>query len=296
MIYNSRMICQIRSDCLITYAQNCYGSQLTEDKKRLMLQRMLEASKLKYSGKLKEGTKKRMSKAIDLLIQISKKQKGWNQVTQKYSNHRLSFITLTIPPVELLTAETGYQKLLKHFLQWLRRTIKVKTYIWKAEFQKNKQLHYHITTPAWIHFQLIKDKWNNLLWKSSLTSEYFKKYGHHNPNSTDIREVKNIENLSSYLKKEYCKTIQNQPTSGKIWDCSLNLKDNKYFTLELDYQLINKIMADVSSGIFTKIELDQCNIYKAANKKYIQGVLTLGQIQQYENYLNSIKNYKRIND
>jgi hypothetical protein len=287
------MICQVRTDCLITYAQNCYGPQLSPLQRQMMIERIKEAAKTRYSGILTMGAKKRMCRAIDILIQISKPIVGINEVTSKKQKHTLSFITLTIPPSELLTAESGYKKLLSHFIQWLRRTKKVKTYVWKAEFQKNGQLHYHITTPAWIHYQEIKDKWNNLMKASGLLDDYFKNKGHYGANSTDIHEVRNIKNLGGYLKKEFAKSVQNQQTKGKLWDCSVNLKDNKFFDVEYEINLLRKIDAMVQDGTMEKISLDQCNIYKSKQKSKIQEPLSLKQIQDYENYIKHILAYSR---
>lgn len=291
---DSRMLCQVRTDCLITYNSTEYRMALSTVQKHKMMLAMKEAKKTQYGGNLTVGAKKRLTRAIDLLIQISTKKYGYNQVTKKYHSHNLSFITLTIPGDVLLTAEKGYDSLLKHFLQWLRRTKKINTYVWKAEFQKRGQLHYHITTPTWIHYQEIKDKWNSLLRSSGLLENYFKEKKHYNPNSTDIHEVKSISNLAGYLKKEFCKSIQNKQTNGKLWDCSLNLKDNKYFKMELDYKLLIKLHDDVKKGRYEKIELEQCNIYKPIEKNTTQQVLTLKQIQDYKTYIEHIKNYIRI--
>jgi hypothetical protein len=258
-----------------------------------MKEAIQEAKKTQYSGLFSDGAKKRISRAIDLLIQTTKPKYGYNQVTQRNQKHTLSFITLTIPPIELLTAKQGYKKLLSHFLQWLRRTKKVTTYVWKAEFQKNKQLHYHITTPAWIHYQDIKDKWNNLLRSSGLLDDYFKSKGHYGANSTDIHEVRNINNLAGYLKKEFTKQIQNQQTDGKLWDCSANLKDNKYFSVEYNLELLTYLRKMKELGLCEEIELEQCSILKPTGKKQLESFLSLQQLNQYDNYIKHILTYSR---
>jgi hypothetical protein len=289
----TRMLIQVRTDCLITYNSTEYRMSLSPIQLKKMKEAAAAARLTKYSGLFTQGARKRIGRAIDLLVQIAVPKYGVNEVTKKRQKHMLSFITLTIPPIELLTAERGYNKLLSHFLQWLRRTKKVNTYVWKAEFQKNKQLHYHITTPSWIHYQEIKDKWNNLLRASGLLDDYYKNKGHYGANSTDVHEVKNINNLAGYLKKEFCKEVQNMQSTGKLWDCSLNLKDNKYFTMELTSVLLKKLDQDIELGKIQRIELDQCNIYKAVRKNKIQEVLDLEQIQKYMEYIAHVTNYSR---
>lgn len=252
--------------------------------------RMKDIQRTAYSGEFTENSKKRLSRCIDILLQISKVRYGINEITGRRQRHQLSFITLSIQDNIKITAQEGYELLLKHFLQWIRRTKKVNTYIWKAEFQTNGQLHYHITTPAWIHYQEIKDKWNNLLEKSGLHIKYFTEHGHYNANSTDIHTVKKARDIDGYLKKEYYKSIQNQKTTGKIWDASDNLKSHKYFTVEYDLDLYNLQDKMIEKGLCTVIELEQCKVIKPTGKVSIENFLNLMQIYDYDVYKDNVRN------
>ena len=166
------------------------------------------------------------------MCQSIKIRKIYNPVTQTIHPHRLSFITLTVSQKENLTARQVYKSCFEKFLRWLRQSQQVTTYVWKCEQQTRGQIHYHITTPSFIHYQYIRDKWNNLQRAAGYLTQYEKEHGHSNPNSTDIKEVKKIRNLSNYMIKEFCKSIQNPNTEGKIWDCSLNLKKYKYYSVK----------------------------------------------------------------
>jgi hypothetical protein len=248
--------------------------------------------KKQYSGLLTAGTKKRLAKAIDLMVQSIKPQRIYSPVAMREITHRLSFITLTVSSQKNITAKEAYHKAFKHFIQWLRRTQKVTTYVWKAETQKRGQIHYHITTPSYIHYQEIKDKWNNLQRHAGWLKEYHAKKGHYNPNSTDIHEVRKVKDLSSYMIKEFCKTIQNKQTEGKIWDCSLNLKKHKYFRYQefredtlLISDLIDKGKADV-------IQLENCIVVKLKNCSPTEA-MNLAQIHSYDEFLKSIRNYRQ---
>ena len=148
----------------------------------------------------------------------------------------LSFITLTVSdPQKKLSGKEAYQKLLSHFLAWMRRTKKINTYIWKAELQQNGQIHYHITTPAFINYQEICDKWNNLQRQAGLLNKYASEKGHYDANSTDIHSVRDVKDLSAYLIKYIAKQSQNQESlGGKVWDCSENLSRAKYHSLPFE--------------------------------------------------------------
>jgi hypothetical protein len=196
---------------------------------------MLIQREKKYSGNMSAGAKKRLTKAITLLVQCSKKRWIYNEVCKKMVLHQLAFITLTVSdPQQKLSGKEAYSKLLSHFLAWLRRTKKVNTYIWKAELQQNGQIHYHITTPAFINYQEIRDKWNNLQRKAGLLDKYAKEHKHFDANSTDVHAVHNINDMAAYLIKYIAKSEQNkEQLGGKVWDCTDNLSKAKYYSLPL---------------------------------------------------------------
>lgn len=181
-----------------------------------------------YSGKVTSGTQKRIRKAVDMLLQLSPPRLIQNEVTERFEMHTLSFITLTIPGNERhIEAREGNSNLLAPWLLRMKRKANLKTYIWKAEFQKNGQLHYHITTPSWIHYQLIKDEWNALLSKNKLLENWQTEHPGNFPNSTDVHKVYKIKNIAAYLQKYLSKNEQDKETHGKIWDCSMNIKKAK---------------------------------------------------------------------
>lgn len=283
---------QVRQNALIAYTYTEYN---TKGKHLFNQYRWKSDNNLRngtYKGELTNGAKKRLTKAIELLCQSIKPHYIKNPVTGHTQKHRLSFITLTVSQTENLTARQVYDTCFKHFLQWLRRTEKVSTYVWKCEVQKRGQIHYHITTPSWIHYQHIKDKWNNLQRSAGYVKEFKSKYGHDNPNSTDIKEVKNVKNLSGYLLKEFCKSIQNPHTTGKVWDCSLNLKKYKYYTL-IENQTNNTALTELLNTEPSRFnQTDFCTIISIKQLPQ-DSYLTLHQMKNYDHFLHMIRTYKR---
>lgn len=234
-----------------------------------------------YSGQVTKGARKRITKAVSLLIQSTPKRRVYNPVIGKNHSFQLSFITLTVSSIDrLITAKDAHKLLLEPFLLWLRRHHQMKSYVWKAENQLRGQIHYHITTDAFVVHTALRDKWNELQLKAGLLDDFEKRRGHRNPNSTDIHSVKKIKNMESYLvkymskpgnrtkalstwikkygkkasagknytalPKNYFKHIYNARTIGKVWDCSKNLKEAKYFTTALVFD-IERIITTLES-------------------------------------------------
>ena len=279
---------QIRAKSIITYPQFTYSISKKSKDILNMKKNILEHKQLAYSNILSESAKKRMSRAIDILCQCAIKKRIYNNVSKKYVTHRLSFITLTISSKSNITLKDGYELGLKRFLNILRKRKLITNYIWKAEIQQRGQLHYHITTTAFIDYQIIRDIWNNIQLSNGWLDDYYNSKGHYNANSTDIHAVKHVNDLSAYLIKEFVKSHQNNfSDNGKKWDCSHNLRGKKYFTVAETTEnvlLIGKYKAD---NKIVEIKEDRYSIIKL-NSIDRTALLTLTQLQNYRAFQNSI--------
>ena len=233
-----------------------------------------------YSGKTTQGSVKRIKKAVDMLLQLSPPRWIHNTVSGRMEYHTLSFITLTIPGHEKhLEASEGHKLLLAPWLLRMKRKVNMDTYIWKAEFQKNGQLHYHITTPSWIPYYTIRDEWNNIMSKAKMLENWFQVNPNKMPNSTDVHKVYKVENIQGYLSKYLAKNDQDKETKGKIWDCSMNLKKAKFFSFP-EPSDIDKFI-DLKSLKNT----DHCSFLFLKNPA---SVLPVNIQQEYKNFISKI--------
>lgn len=192
----------------------------------------------RYKGYVSEGAKKRMKKAITLLLQSTPYTYKVHPVSGRVFHHKVSFITLTTPADQKsLDAKFCHKNLLEPFLRRMRDSFSMKSYIWKCELQNNGQVHYHITADIVINHTALRNIWNNLLRKNDMLKAFKAQYGHDDPNSTDIHNVYKVNNLEAYLVKYICKAIGDEAKlNAKVWDCSKNLKAADYFKLELDFK------------------------------------------------------------
>ena len=221
-----------------------------------------------YSGTLTPGAKKRLTKAIEFLMMATKHQTIVNPVTSRSQPFRLSFITLTVSETERnLTGKEAHSKLLEPFLQWMRRVHNVNMYVWKAELQKRGQIHYHITGDTFIHWREIQNKWNELQKNAGYLENFFKKYGHYKPNSTDVHSVRKMHNMGGYLLKEIVKSFQNEKSlGGKVWDCSMNIKASKYYTTIADSCYSDKLELLIKEKKCKFLATDHCTIYRIIDR------------------------------
>jgi len=138
--------------------------------------------------------------------------------------------------------------------------------------QERGQIHYHIITPTFIHYQQIRDKWNYLQMKGGFLDDYKERFHSTNPNSTDVHSMKNIRDVEAYLCKYMLKNPDQRSKAareqqegkitfdGKVYDCSLILKVEPYYTSEGDSEFGDALRAKEERGEILRVEIDFATI------------------------------------
>lgn len=238
-----------------------------------------------YTGKVTAGSKKRIEKAVDLLLQKSPQRRIYNPVRDGYHDFRINFVTLTIADEVNRDDREVYEKCLKPFLRIARERWDVEDYIWKAELQNRGQVHYHVTTNQFIHLEELRREWNKLQKKAGYLQSYARKYKSFNPNSTDVHAVWKVKNLAGYLSKYLSKIEDKAALKGKVWDCSKSLKIKRFDTaLHSGHE---EILHDALSMNFAKrINLDNCVIIEFPHHQNLaEAVLTESELTRYKTHL-----------
>lgn len=146
-------------------------------------------------GKFSKLSQRRFRNAVENLAYTATFKTVFVQSSQSYFRYKLNFITLTLPSLQKHTDTDIVKFVLSPFLEaWAKRR-KGFLYVWKAEKQDNGNIHFHITTNSFIHYNKLRDRWNKAINKLG----YVDRCSTPNPNSTDVHSVSNINNLASYL-------------------------------------------------------------------------------------------------
>lgn len=253
-----------------------------------------------YKGEISKLSKKNIARALQLLLQSSPMRWYDNPITGKRNSHRLTFITLTFSCSKNVLLSEEYENSLKPFLRWLREVKKCDDYIWKAEYQKRGQLHYHITTNQFIRYDEIRTKWNDIQFKNGYLNEYYEKNNHYNAPSTEIAAVYKIDDIESYLIKYMMKDVKSDDNevqndincknvSGKVWGCSDRLRGKKYFTIQnINEDITEAIKSKIQAGKLKELEnIEHCRYYKVTNKKDYKELFTKEDIKTIQSYAKS---------
>jgi hypothetical protein len=235
------------------------------------------------SGYLSYDSMKKVRERINYMVYIAKNKTLRKSINLPVTNYKLVFITCTLSAVQIHSDKVIKEKLLQPLLRILRNRWKVGNYLWKAESQDNGNIHFHIITDKYVHWEDLKNTWNTI----QETLGYITRSNSSNPNSTDIHAIYKKRNPASYIagyiaKKDWykketaslsdsshyysevnnitacdCKTREEvgikRGIEGKIYDCNHELKkikavwESNYgmsYEIEAFYERGNKRVSD----------------------------------------------------
>lgn len=244
-----------------------------------------------YSGELTQCAKKRLKRAITLITATAKPKKAMSFKTNSEFTFKLNFITLTLPCPQGNRSDKEVKKeVLDVWIKAAKRRFDLKSYVWRAERQKNGNIHFHMITDVYIPYDQLRDTWNDRLNRLGYIDKFEEKHKHRHPNSTDVHAIKNIKNLASYFMKYMAKDAEEgDQIEGKLWDCSANLKQKHNCEMLIDteeMELIRK--ADADPEVQRKdLEFSTCWFLPYHKLKKIASNL---HMQKYEEWLESIRN------
>lgn len=190
-----------------------------------------------YNGEISDATRRKITTMLEcyLLSIHAARVRNWSK---RVVNTRVpTFITLTYPATQIHDDNHCKRKHLTPFIQYLSRTRKCAAYFWKAELQKNQNIHFHIMSDTYCEWKEIRGMWNHLIEADDYVSAFEAKHGHRDPNTTDIEAVRDYEKGAGYIAKYVSKSTRIDPSvdyrkiQGRVWGCSDNLRGLAPFTL-----------------------------------------------------------------
>lgn len=318
---------QVRPTMLLVYDTYLDRSYSYNSKPPKQFDRFANIDKAAYSGQLSLHAKKRLSKALNLLVAISRPKSVFNPSTGKQYQFRVNFVTLTLPAAQRSVSDRELKKhVFDPFIKSMKYKHGLRSYVWRAERQFNGNLHFHITTDTFLPLTSIRDQWNRYLSRFHFIDEFQTNHGHDQPNSTDVHSVHKIDNIAAYMVKYMSKDpvehlIEvnakriskglaaidpdlhpfrkdpnqpkwDQPIEGKVWDCSSNLKTKHRCEMHMDSGSNDELSFVLKYPNTDYCETDHCFIISLKSGR-MESVLPPRLKRQYLDYLGTVRNYRR---
>lgn len=177
----------------------------------------IRAKKIVNCHRLSVNSKKKLNRAIIYMchLAVPKKVKGMRYAGDMV--FKLNFITLTLASCQMHADNVIKQKCLIPFIDYIKKVWHVKRFVWKAERQRNGNIHFHLLVDKYIPYQVIKEKWNKYQNYLGYIDRYIANSKNNTAydtlqaayagvNSTDIHSVRKITDLHKYLCKYMLKS------------------------------------------------------------------------------------------
>lgn len=254
------------------------------------------------------------------LVDTAKKKRVYSKSENKWFSFYVNFVTLTLPSQQVHTDGEIHATIFKAFIRAWKTKEPGLMYIYKAEVQDNGNLHYHLTTNAYIHHTELRNMWNYYCNKLGYTDRCKVE----NPNSTDVHSVKNVKKLAEYIGKYmaktdyYTKTMQRyhriydkkwrkinydkctlpknyfeyikRHVTIKIWDCSKLLKAVEPIKIENPDWYLESECRNIHQIFGTTKKFDYCYIQQI-EKDWLKKWCPL----LYEKYMASLSDLIKAN-
>lgn len=209
--------------------------------KAVKFSNVLESNQIKrtsHNFTLSDNANRTLKKKISWLYYLAKSKQVKTYNGNSIFNFKIGFITLTLPSKQKTPTIQCNSDLLNVFLTEIRTRTKMENYVWRLEFQKNGNVHYHIVTDTYLDYFFVLKVWNKILknngyiddFKSKMEklslSDYNRIYNNENkkdysqivkqyakgksekweqPNSVDVKSVISNKAISNYISKYFAK-------------------------------------------------------------------------------------------
>lgn len=157
-------------------------------------------------GVMSAKARKRLETAVMMLLYKAKPKRVIDVVTGKKFSFLINFITLTLPASQRHSDNEIKSVCVNNFLAVMRKEFNLVNYVWRAEAQLNDNIHFHLVTDTYIHYKDLRRIWNQSVELLGYVSEFEKKFHHRNPPTEEVRSVKHIRRIASYLAKYMAKS------------------------------------------------------------------------------------------
>ena len=208
----------------------------------------INLSNHKPKGVVSDKSAQRIKSSINWLVSSAVTKRVTNPKTKQRFNFKINLLTLTLAQEQGEISDKLFKsKYLQPLLKRLKRKTGLKNYVWKAEVQSNGNIHIHLVTDKFIHYKVLQDMWNDILYKNGQLQKFFKKHGHFDPHSTEVKSVQKVKNLASYLIKYLTKKeTDKRLIVGRLWGCNYALSQANKCSVIIEPKDVNLVKKDIN--------------------------------------------------
>lgn len=247
-------------------------------KKKIHVNSIKNLKKKKFQGNLSKTQKSIIKKRVTAWLS-SIKAKNENKTNRWERNeHYPVFITVTLSAKQLHPDKEIKRIILDQFIKKLKSKFGIEKYFWKAERQKNGNIHFHLIVDKYCKKDELRLVWNLCQSKLGYIDRFEKKFKYRNPPSTDVKGVKDVDNFINYVLKYCLKDESNKKIEGRVFGMSDNIRNlgvyqdildselSDYLKKYMDYNYFQVYKQEYYTVLLFKKEFYQSTFYNILQK------------------------------
>lgn len=213
----------------------------------------------KHNFELSKQAQKNLREKVNWLYHFAKKKTIVTKSGKQLTEFKMNFATLKLPSVQFHSSDFITKNCLNQLFIEISKKHDFRNYVWRLEYQKNGNLHYHIATDTYIDYYFLNRTWNRILNKYGYVDQYTRKFSSFsladyiksqpsathedfekhakryakgcrenwkNPNSVDVKAVFGKNNIAGYISKYMAKN-DTDATDKKLPICENNSKNSR---------------------------------------------------------------------
>ena len=256
----------IRPNKMVVYTRECKpsindydykGGLIIENGKEIKTKNNLLGSNKnlnKHNFELSPQAQKNIQEKITWLYHFSRKKTILLQSGKVISDFRMNFVTLTLPSVQRHSSDFLVKNCWNQLITELANKCYLENYVWRLEYQKNGNIHFHLATDVFMNYNVVRDSWNRILEKFEYVTEYSNKFKRMSLleywNNYSNKEKSNFAEIQKRYAKG-CREDWKKPHSVDVKVCT-NSKAVAFY--------ISKYFGKLSSpGSQTVLEVNESN-------------------------------------
>lgn len=198
---------------------------------------------------ISDNAYRNLKRKINWLYYLSKPKTVKTFSGKTIYNFKCAFLTFTLPAKQAECTKDFTNLYFNQLLTELREHFGMLNYVWRLEFQKNGNVHYHLVTDSYVDYFILVKRWNRILSKGyyieSYHNKYYaltlseyrksvdpkgtkdfqviakryakgKKYNWNQPNTVDVKSVISNASISNYLSKYFAKDNNENPIKNEL--------------------------------------------------------------------------------
>lgn len=223
-----------------------------------------------HNFSLSDNAHRTLKRKINWLFYMAKSKQIKTYNGKAIFNFKVAFVTLTLPATQKTSTKDITSTLFNQFLTEVRQRTKMENYVWRLEFQKNGNVHYHLVTDTYLDYFFLLPIWNRLLSKAGYIQEYSAKHKNmslaqynqaynnqgktpfetmakryalgcknkwEQPNTIDVKSVISKKSIANYISKYFSKN----PDGGSICNVLDNEENSKSLRLWFCSRSLSKL-------------------------------------------------------